>query len=100
MVSGQLPPHLGKLLPVMVGVKVSFRDGATRQLPPREIAPRLALGFRLGLVLGLGDNIFSGAIVLEPFLTYFVVSECLYTNCSHISKSKRCINMKTSRFPD
>ena len=37
------------------------------QLPPRKIAPRLGLGFELGLVLGLGGQFSSKAIVLETF---------------------------------
>ena len=46
---------------VWVKVSVSSRVlglgwGATRQLPPRKIAPRLSIGFGLGLVLGLGGN--------------------------------------------
>ena len=53
---------------VWVKVRVSFTvagGGATGQLHSRNIAPRLGLGFGLGLVLGLG------AIFLEPsYLQY------------------------------
>ena len=48
-------------LPVRVGVWVTVRisftaGGATRQLPRRNIDPRLGLEVGLGLVLGLGGN--------------------------------------------
>ena len=39
----------------------------SEQLPPRKIAPRLGLGFGLGLVLRLGGQLSSGTIVLEPY---------------------------------
>ena len=62
MVSGHLPPEEKcPSVRVRVWVRVSFRFwGATRQLPPRKIAPRLGLGFGLGLVLGFGVAIFLG----------------------------------------
>ena len=42
--------------------------GVSGQLPSRKIAPRLGLGFGLGLALKLGlrGQFPSGAIVLEP----------------------------------
>lgn len=41
------------------------------QLPPKNIAPRLGLGFGLGLglVLGFGGQFSYGPIVIEPLMT-------------------------------
>ena len=43
----------------------------SRQLPPSKIVSLLGLGFRLGLVagLGLGGRFYLEAIVLEPLFT-------------------------------
>ena len=66
-VSGQLPPEENcplVMVWVWVKVRISFRvgGGATRQLPSRKVAPRLGLGFGLGLVLGLGSNFPRGQL--------------------------------------
>ena len=62
-VSGQLPskenpPGLGLGFGPKSGLVLGL--GATRQLPPKEIVPRLGLALSLGLILGLG----GGAIFL------------------------------------
>ena len=63
MVLGQLPPEENcppspptVSVGVLVKVRVSFRVGATRQLPWSKIPPWLALEFVLVLLFGLGGN--------------------------------------------
>ena len=53
---GKLPTRLR----LGFGSRLGLVLGATRQLPPRKIAPRLGLG------LGFGGQFSSGAIILEP----------------------------------
>ena len=55
------------------------------QLSPRKIAPRLRLGFGLGLVLSLwgAGGFSSGAIVLEP-LKIMLFTEVVVWGCSQI----------------
>ena len=50
-----------------------------RTIAARKIAPRLGLGFGLGLVLeiGLGGQFSSGAIVLEPSTSVILTSTAL-----------------------
>ena len=54
---GKLFSQLGLGFGSRSGLVLGF--GATRQLPPKKIAPRLGLGFGLGLVWGL-EAIFLG----------------------------------------
>ena len=71
--SGQLTPE-ENCPPVRVEVsvndRVSFRVRADSG-NCSGVVPWLGLGFGLGLVLGLGEQFSSGAIVLEPILKFF-----------------------------
>ena len=59
------------------------------QFPPRNIAPRLGLGFGLGLGLELGlGAIFLGGNVLEPF---YNIEICICIN------SEICIGTLTNK---
>ena len=54
--------------PFLADLQWDFFQRVSGQLPPKKIAPRLELGFGLGLALKLGLGQFSsGTIVLEPF---------------------------------
>ena len=65
MTTKRIAPWLGLGFVSRSGLVLGL--GATRQLPPRKVAPRLGLGFGLGLVLGLGA-IFLWGNRLEPNL--------------------------------
>ena len=68
-VSGQLPPedYCPRLELGFGSRSVSVLVlGATRQLPPRKIAPAARVRVWLGVSFGIGGQFFLGAIGLEP----------------------------------